>query len=878
MVRQSYNTKAAVEQTASRSAVAPSFLKGVRPKVKGKFIFIGDQKLYIRGVTYGPFHPDRDGNAYNDREVVARDFALMAAYGINSVRTYTVPPYWLLDIAQQHGIYVMVGLPWEQHVAFLEDKKCARSIENRVRVDVRTCAGHAAVLCYAIGNEIPASIVRWYGRRRVERFLERLYWAAKAEDSNGLVTYVNYPTTEYLQLPFVDFICFNVYLESQDRLAAYHSRLQIIADQRPLIMGEIGLDSRRHGEEAQAHVLDWQIRTTFAAGCAGAFVFAWTDEWYRGGYDIEDWDFGLTDRDRCPKPALTAIGRAYTEVPSPPDKPWPRISVVVCTHNGNRTIRECFEGLLTLDYPDFEVIVVDDGSTDATVATARDYGFRLILSENHGLSNARNLGLEAATGDIVAYIDDDAMPDPHWLTYLATTFLSTKHVGVGGPNIVPEWDGPIAHCVANAPGGPVHVLLSDQEAEHIPGCNMAFRKAALQAIGGFDPRFRAAGDDVDVCWRLQQKGWTLGFSPTAMVWHHRRNSVKAFWKQQFNYGRAEALLEMKWPEKYNTLGHLTWKGRLYSNGLIHRLLWFRRWRIYHGVWGSGLFQSIYETAPGTLLSLSLMPEWYLVIAALVGLSALGALWWPLFLALPLLAVAVGVPLIQAVWSAVHASFPSAPRPLADRLKLRSLTALLHVLQPLARLYGRLRYGLTPWRRPAKPNFAFPRSRTSTIWSEYWQAPEKRLESIEAALRKQGAVVMRGGDFDRWDLEVRGGLFGAVRARMAIEEHGAGKQLLRFRFWPRFSSLAIVLTFLFVALSTMAAIDQAGLASAIIGLVALGLMTRMFGDCGCAMASGLHVLRRMAEGVRPDVRHIAAERFDGTFTLSDQDGLEYERGE
>src|SRR5207244_1210027 len=161
---------------------------------------------------------------------------------------------------------------------------------------------------------IPAPIVRWYGRRRVERFLERLYRAAKAEDPDGLVTYVNNPSTEYLQLPFVDFLCFNVYLESQQSLEAYLARLQNVAGDRPLIMAEIGLDSRRNGEEAQARTLDWQVRTAFAAGCAGAFVFAWTDEWFRGGAEVDDWCFGLTRRDRGPKPALAAVSRACREI------------------------------------------------------------------------------------------------------------------------------------------------------------------------------------------------------------------------------------------------------------------------------------------------------------------------------------------------------------------------------------------------------------------------------------------------------------------------------------------------------------------------------------------------------------------------------------
>src|SRR5207249_3055282 len=207
------------------------------------------------------------------------------------------------------------------------------------------------------------------------------------------------------------------------------------------------------------------------------------------------------------------------------------------------------------------VIIVDDGSTDATAAIAGScghHGFRLIRTVNCGLSSARNTGMEAATGEIVAYIDDDAYPDPHWLKFLATTFMSTDHAAVGGPNIPPSGDGAIADCVANAPGGPIHVLLSDREAEHIPGCNMAFRKAALQAIGGFDPQFRVAGDDVDVCWRIRKAGWKLGFSPAAVVWHHRRDSVRAFWKQQKGYGRAEALLAAKGPEKYNCAWHPAW--------------------------------------------------------------------------------------------------------------------------------------------------------------------------------------------------------------------------------------------------------------------------------------------------------------------------------
>src|SRR5947207_13823113 len=140
----------------------------LRPHVGGKFIYRGDEKLYLRGVTYGTFGP-AGPEEYGDELRVERDFKAMAASGINTVRVYTVPPPWLLDAAQRNGLLVLVGLPWEQHVAFLDDRGRASSIEDRVREGVRACAGHPAVLGYTIGNEIPAPIVRWHGRHRVER-------------------------------------------------------------------------------------------------------------------------------------------------------------------------------------------------------------------------------------------------------------------------------------------------------------------------------------------------------------------------------------------------------------------------------------------------------------------------------------------------------------------------------------------------------------------------------------------------------------------------------------------------------------------------------------------------------------------------------------
>src|SRR5881296_45399 len=833
---------------ADRAAprVSPVSVPVARPTVRGKFLFLGDAKFYVHGVTYGAFAPDAEGREFHDLALVERDFALMAANGINTVRIpHTTPPRALLDIALRHGLRVMVGLSAEQYVGyFLDRPPGGPDVEALMRRKVRTVAGHPALLCYALGNEIPAPMARYIGGSAVERYLERMYQVVKEEDPDGLVTYVNYPTTEYLRLRFLDLVCFNVYLESQDRFEAYLARLQNIAGDRPLLMSELGLDSLRHSESAQARSLDWQVRTAFAAGCAGVFVFAWTDEWYRHGHDVEDWEFGLTRADRSPKPALEAVREAFAESPFSPRVPWPRVSVVVCSYNGAPTIRDCLEGLSRLAYPNYEVIVVDDGSTDDTAAIARRYNGRLIQTENRGLANARNTGLQAATGEIVAYLDDDAYPDPQWLTYLVATFMSTSYAGVGGPNIAPPGDGPIAECVAQAPGGPVHVLVTDRQAEHIPGCNMAFRKASLDAIGGFDPQFRTAGDDVDVCWRLREFGWSLGFSPAALVWHHRRNSVRTYWKQQIGYGRAEAMLERKWPEKYNGPGHVRWTGRIYGSVLTCALRW-RRARVYHGIWGVAPYQSLYEPAPSLLASLPQMPEWYLMIAMLVALSALSFVWSPIKLLLPVLVIAALPPLTQACVSAMRASFPDTRSDRGARMKRRLLTAALHLLQPLARLRGRLREGLTPWRcrGTVQPAPLWPV--TSSMWSERYKAQEQRLDVLKATLREEAACVLLGGEHDRWDLEVRGGFFGAARLLMGVEDHGGG-QLVRLRCWPYVPTRGPVLTVGFAALSLGALHDDAWPAAAVLGLVALLSAVRTLEQCGAAMATITRGLRRLMD--------------------------------
>ena len=231
----------------------------------------------------------------------------MASAGFNTIRTYTAPSAALLDAAAQHDLRLIVGLPWPQHIPFLDSPTLAKQIRHEVVVSVRQVAGQPSVLMFAVGNEIPAGVVRWHGPRRVERFLRELYADVKDAAPDGLCTYVNFPPTEFLDLECFDVCAFNVYLHREPELRAYLARLQHLAGSKPLLLAEAGGDSIREGLDGQARVTSTHLRAAFTEGACGAIAYTWTDEWWRGGRPVDDWAFGLVDAARRPKPALAAV-------------------------------------------------------------------------------------------------------------------------------------------------------------------------------------------------------------------------------------------------------------------------------------------------------------------------------------------------------------------------------------------------------------------------------------------------------------------------------------------------------------------------------------------------------------------------------------------
>ena len=758
--------------------------------------------MLIKGVAYGTFAPDEQGYQFPSLAQISEDFRLMAELGINTVRTYTPPRQDLLDEAARHGLRVMVGLPWSQHVAFLEDRALTRRIRREAVASVRELAGHPAAAILAIGNEIPPGVVRWHGRVRIERFLRDLYEDAKAAAPDTLLTYVNFPPTEFLDLSFFDLYAFNVYLHHEPELRAYLARLQHLAGHKPLLLAEAGADSIREGATGQADITSMHLRVAFDEGACGAVAFSWTDDWWRGGYQVEDWAFGLVDRQRRLKPAAHAVAAAFEAAPFSRDAKtaWPRVSVVVCAYNAESTLGECLASLEALTYPDYDIILVNDGSRDQTSEIARRHPHvRLIEIPNGGLSAARNVGLAEATGEIVAYTDADVRVDRDWLTYLIQPFLTSDVVGSGGPNVVPPDDPPLAQCIARAPGGPTHVLLDDRIAEHVPGCNMAFRRDALLAVGGFNPAYLRAGDDVDVCWRLQARGWKIGFSSSALVWHHHRLSVRAYWRQQIGYGEGEAWLMRHHPEKFLD-GHMLWRGRIYSPLPFVRSLWGTR--INAGTWGMAAFPSVYRTDvhPFAFLPHSIRWQVFSFLLALsgAGVSLTGRHRWAAALLVGSGLIGIVVTIAKNVSYAFRSDVDVLP---GHRLWYRLVVAYLHFIQPLARVCGRIRGALWP------PEVALPPRRPQTsrgprpslgeawralllisgtaaedrFWSEEWTSTERILDQLVSWLRGSRAVraveIDDGWSDDR-DVSVFVGRWAWIDIRALVEDHGAGRTLLR----------------------------------------------------------------------------------------------------
>jgi glycosyltransferase involved in cell wall biosynthesis len=227
-----------------------------------------------------------------------------------------------------------------------------------------------------------------------------------------------------------------------------------------------------------------------------------------------------------------------------PDTASPSVSVVINTLNRADLLDDAITGVMQLDYPEFELVVVNGPSTDHSEAVLERWHGRIkhLHCDVPNLSVSRNVGIAGAAGEIVAFLDDDAVPHPHWLRYLARHFADPAIGGAGGytvDNTGLRWQVRKTVCdrfgnahfppdsfderVLNWPGTPLYPSLL--------GTNSSFRMDALRAIGGFDHTFAYLLDETDVCLRLVDAGWGVVYEPAALIFHqfaasHIRSSTR----------------------------------------------------------------------------------------------------------------------------------------------------------------------------------------------------------------------------------------------------------------------------------------------------------------------------------------------------------------
>ena len=220
----------------------------------------------------------------------------------------------------------------------------------------------------------------------------------------------------------------------------------------------------------------------------------------------------------------------------------PKISIIVPVYNSAKTIRQCLNSLCDLDYPSYEIIVVDDGSTDNTARICRSYSqVTLILTPNGGPSRARNIGVQKATGHYVAFTDGDCTVHKRWLLELQKGFSEELVAGVGGNQISPPDETPFGINVQDT-----FALLGfatsymknparTTQTSHNPSCNSAYRKTIFEMIEGFDESLWP-GEDVDLDRKLIKRNFTLVRTPAAIVKHYRPQSFKALGSMMQRYG------------------------------------------------------------------------------------------------------------------------------------------------------------------------------------------------------------------------------------------------------------------------------------------------------------------------------------------------------
>jgi glycosyltransferase involved in cell wall biosynthesis len=227
----------------------------------------------------------------------------------------------------------------------------------------------------------------------------------------------------------------------------------------------------------------------------------------------------------------------------------PKVSVVICAYNVSKLLNNVMDSLEKQTFKDFEIVVVNDGSTDDTSEIAKKRGALVVDIPHKGLSAARNAGINNSSGEIVAIIDADCHAEPQWLEE-ACKEIRNGEVVVTGNTKIPKSTF-FGDCISGLgyPGGghlgfeKMWKVDKEGHTDHLAGGNCAFRKKEVQSLGAFNQKLTITADDVFLSMKVLEAGWKIKYNPKMVMYHPPRKDLRSFVRWHYLRGKGQVFFK-----------------------------------------------------------------------------------------------------------------------------------------------------------------------------------------------------------------------------------------------------------------------------------------------------------------------------------------------
>jgi O-antigen biosynthesis protein len=494
-----------------------------------KFFSRSGHKFFLTATRLDGFGSTLDLNEKLKLRRRLEDFKAAHTSGLILTEEQSQPA---LDVVAAAGMVAIVDLAIESDDLVYPSR--FGELVSRVAHAGNVYRSHPGLLGYLIdcplehetSPESPSPV----GLKTIRRRLGALLRILKQHGPNALVALKHRQASFVPFLAEEDFLYCSTARMDKRELRPWIENLHRLAGARPVVIEFVPASSGQDEAVAEA----------FGAGVAGVVAPSVPAPPSR------DW-LGI----RMLRPAETMPFASLKGSGPPPPTSCPLVSVVVCALNDERTTPWCLKSLSRLAYPNFEVVIVaHGGSAGVCEAVAQSPQFRVIRPSTKGLGAARNAGLSAARGEIVAFVEPDFAVDQDWLTFMVREIQERQLDACCGPACVLPETTKIAACLAAAPPS----LSSTSFGDAMARSNLVFTKDALRRAGGFERKYKAFDADMDLCRKIEGTGARLGYSPVALVWNLRPYTLGTFLSRQGSYGRGDAKLGRWGADSLSQLG------------------------------------------------------------------------------------------------------------------------------------------------------------------------------------------------------------------------------------------------------------------------------------------------------------------------------------